>query len=193
MIVLLHMIVIIPAKAQPQFAEIISIGSNSANAEFTMQNGTILPFYLNYSVEDAVTSQVLIDTAIESLVLAFSVNITGLLPARNYNFFVQFTDSLMTGPKYNLPFITNSLISGIKTLSTKPCIIDNPKNGFLKIHAPVEMIGSPVQVVNLLGQSKITTLLEQEKTVDLTSLPTGYYIVAVGSGAGQLTKRILVQ
>jgi len=73
-------------------------------------------------------------------------------------------------------------------------IIPNPANSTIKINLPENTVG--ISIFDLLGNQQITipniTGITSPITVDISSLPSGTYLVVVRTIAGNFYKKIIV-
>lgn len=88
---------------------------------------------------------------------------------------------------------TVGTVSAIAEPVEKTCsVISSGKQ--LQVKSTADYMGASLQVYNMLGEQVAQNKIENEQqTLDLNSQQTGIYIVTIGTGAKQITKRILIK
>jgi len=100
------------------------------------------------------------------------------------------TGNLYQNPSYNSCWVNTTIIIGTneKTISTSRIMIfPNPASSHITIEAPMH---GQISILNLQGQELINSqITEQKTTVDISTLPSGVYLLKVtGERAVQVGK-----
>jgi hypothetical protein len=88
-------------------------------------------------------------------------------------------------------FTDGPCTDGVNELMEQIEIFPNPTNGFIKINA--DLGGrKELTVMTISGQTVLKdSFLNKKKTLDLSSLPAGMYLVKITSKDGNVTQRII--
>lgn len=189
------------AQAQTSLGEPqVFVGDSSVEIRYDSIISSALPLSVEWYITD--TAGIVVDSD-NGLVFAGSNPSIGsytlysmpiLKQGNLYHWSITFGSVTDTGS-----FVTLGGTTNIEnpSFAKSACTINKVQGGPIKVYAPVEALGATIQiqVFNILGQEKKKVILtQQNETLDVSDLSTGYYIVAVKDRTSPLvTKRVYVE
>jgi subtilisin family serine protease len=114
---------------------------------------------------------------------------------------------LLTGPNPNNTYgygkldgygaLTCQNPIGIKNTERSSGVVSvypNPNAGSMEIRAAKELLGSKLELINMLGQTlHTTTLIAETQSLQVTGLAPGVYFLRLGAGTNTLTQKLIIQ
>ena len=124
------------------------------------------------------------DEGIHNLLIKVTINITGTIPGSR----IPTTYDLSIPYDYDL--VVNGVAASISRSEEVFSVYPNPANDVLNFHTSKS---SAYELININGSTILEGAVENEKQLDVSGLPKGYYFLKVKNATDEVIKKVIIQ